>query len=67
MQGALNKKYICPAYGYEYDTKTEIPKEEIKPEFSFEDLPDNSACPVCDVDKKNSIPQTQIKLKKGGY
>ncbi len=44
-------KYRCTVCGYVYDPEKGDPTQEIKPETSFEDLPDSWKCPECGVGK----------------
>ena len=44
-------KYKCKKCGYIYDTEKGIPKLGIKPETSFESLPDDWTCPICGAGK----------------
>ena len=41
--------YRCIACGYVYDPDRGEPKNGIKPDTAFEDLPDSYVCPVCGV------------------
>ena len=42
-------RYRCIACGYVYDPERGEPKNGIKPDTAFEDLPDSYVCPVCGV------------------
>jgi rubredoxin len=44
--------YRCIACGYVYDPERGEPKNGSKPGTAFEDLPDNSMCPVCSVNAR---------------
>ncbi len=44
-------RYVCAVCGYLYDPEIGDPDGKVSPETSFEDLPDNWACPVCGVGK----------------
>ena len=50
------KKYECDACGYVYDPAIGDPDNGIKPGTSFEDLPDDWVCPLCDVSKEEFSP-----------
>ena len=45
------KKYRCNVCGYIYDEALGDPDSGIQPGTKFEDIPDDWACPVCDVTK----------------
>jgi len=45
------KKYRCTACGYIYDPEQGDPDNGIDPGISFEGLPDDWTCPVCEVEK----------------
>jgi rubredoxin len=47
------KNYVCDVCGYEYNPAQGDPDNGIAPGTSFEELPDNWACPLCGVDKTN--------------
>ncbi len=44
-------KYICTVCNYEYDPDQGDPSNGIAPGTSFEDLPDDWACPLCGLGK----------------
>jgi rubredoxin len=44
-------KYICGICGYEYDPAQGDPDGDIPAGTSFENLPDDWACPVCGAPK----------------
>ncbi|MDO9534736.1 MAG: rubredoxin [Bacillota bacterium] len=44
-------RYVCSACGYVYDPEVGDPENDIPPNTSFEDLPDDWTCPVCGVGK----------------
>jgi rubredoxin len=44
-------KWECSVCGYIYDPKNGEPEHNIKPETSFEALPENWVCPVCGASK----------------
>jgi rubredoxin len=50
------KKYVCNICGYEYDPAIGDPDGGIDPGTSFEDLPDDWACPICGVGKEDFSP-----------
>lgn len=45
------QKYVCDVCGYVYDPAVGNPDNGIEPGTAFEDLPDDWACPLCDVGK----------------
>lgn len=45
------EKYRCTVCGYVYDPATGDPTNTIDPGTSFDDLPDDWTCPVCDASK----------------
>ena len=45
------QKYVCDVCGYVYDPAVGDPDNGIEPGTAFEDLPDDWACPLCDVSK----------------
>jgi rubredoxin len=45
------EKYRCTVCGYVYDPATGDPTNNIDPGTSFDDLPDDWTCPVCDASK----------------
>ena len=47
------KKYECNVCGYIYDPIVGDPDGDIAPGTSFEDLPDDWVCPVCNVGKED--------------
>ena len=47
------KKYVCAICGYVYDEEAGCPELDIAPGTKFEDLPEDFACPVCQVGKEN--------------
>ena len=44
-------KWKCTVCGYIYDPKEGDPDGGIEPGTSFDDLPDDWACPVCGAEK----------------
>ena len=44
-------RYVCTICGYVYDPAKGDPENEIAAGTSFEDLPDDWACPVCGAAK----------------
>jgi len=44
-------KYVCDVCGYEYDPEVGDPTQDIAPNTSFDDLPDDWVCPECGVGK----------------
>jgi len=49
--GDKMNKYRCTVCGYIYDSEKGDPDSGIKPETSFEELPDDWVCPICGVSK----------------
>lgn len=45
------KEYVCVICGYIYDPKLGDDDSEIDPGTSFDDLPNNWVCPLCDGGK----------------
>ncbi len=45
------QKYVCSVCGYVYDPAVGDPDNGIAPGTSFEDLPEDWACPLCSVGK----------------
>ena len=45
------QNYVCDVCGYVYDPAVGDPDNGIEPGTAFEDLPDDWACPLCDVSK----------------
>jgi len=50
------KRYECSVCGYIYNPADGDPDSGIAPGTSFEDLPDNWACPVCGATKDQFTP-----------
>ncbi|MDO9044364.1 MAG: rubredoxin [Methanobacteriaceae archaeon] len=44
-------KYICEMCGYIYDPENGDPGSGVEAGTSFEDIPDDWACPICGVGK----------------
>ena len=44
-------KYICQVCGYVYDPAAGDPDSSIEPGTSFDDLPDDWLCPICNAGK----------------
>ncbi|MCD6489997.1 MAG: rubredoxin [Thermodesulfobacterium sp.] len=49
-------KYQCAVCGYIYDPKKGDPENNISPETSFENLPDDWTCPICGASKDDFEP-----------
>jgi rubredoxin len=47
----IMNKYRCIPCGWEYDPAVGDPDNGIQPGTSFEDLPDDWACPLCGAGK----------------
>jgi rubredoxin len=45
------KKYVCTACHYVYDPEVGEPENGIAPGTSFEELPEDYACPLCGLGK----------------
>ena len=45
-------KFKCTICGYIYDPELGDPDADVKPETSFEDLPEEWRCPLCGAMKK---------------
>ena len=45
------QKYVCDVCGYVYDPAVGDPDNGIEPGTAFEYIPDDWACPLCDVSK----------------
>ena len=56
-QETTMKKYVCDVCGYVYDPEAGDPENGIAPGTPFEQLPDDWACPVCQVPKDNFKPE----------
>lgn len=52
----MDQKYVCEVCDWVYDPAIGDPDNGIKPGTSFEDLPDDWACPVCGVGKDQFAP-----------
>lgn len=50
------KKYKCSVCGHVYDTEEGDPSLDIPPGTSFEDLPADWTCPLCDAPKEEYFP-----------
>jgi rubredoxin len=48
----IMNKYRCIPCGWEYDPAVGDPDNGIQPGTSFEDLPDDWACPLCGAGKE---------------
>jgi len=46
-----SEEYVCGICGYRYDPEEGDPTSGIPPGTSFEDLPDDYTCPICNADK----------------
>ena len=60
------KKYICTVCEYIYDPAQGDPESGIEPGTAFEDIPDDSTCPLCGVGKRtlNRTKDKKIKREK---
>lgn len=48
----MKKKYICIVCGYIYDENIGIPGENIPPNTTWNDIPNDWLCPECGVSKE---------------
>ena len=48
-------KYVCELCGYEYDETLGDPDNDIAPETTWDELPDNFECPLCGVSKDQFV------------
>lgn len=46
-------KHVCNVCGWEYNTSKGYPVDGIKPNTSWEDVPEDFACPMCGTSKDN--------------
>ena len=49
-------KYICDVCGWEYDEEEGAPELGIAPGTTFDNLPEDFLCPLCDVVKEMFSP-----------
>ncbi len=47
--------YVCELCGYEYDEKLGDPDNDIAPNTSWDELPDDFVCPLCGVPKEQFV------------
>jgi rubredoxin len=52
------QKYVCTICGYIYDPAKGDPADNIPPNTSFDDLPDDWVCPVCGSGKDMFEPES---------
>lgn len=50
------QKYICDACGYVYDPAVGDSSNGVKPETSWENVPEDWVCPLCGVGKDQFSP-----------
>jgi rubredoxin len=50
------KKYKCSVCGHVYDPAEGDPDSGIAPGTSFDDIPDDWHCPICNVGKEEYAP-----------
>ena len=50
-------KYVCLVCGYVYDPAEGDPSSGIAPDTTFEDLPEDWLCPLCQVGKDQFEPE----------
>lgn len=60
------RQYICNACGWIYDEAKGDPDSGLAPGTRFEDIPDNWACPLCQVTKADFSPYTPPSRPAGG-
>ncbi len=53
---AATQKMECTVCAYLYDPEAGDPEHGVEPGTTFEDLPDDFACPVCGVGKELFAP-----------
>ena len=51
------QKYVCEICGYVYDPEVGDPDSDIPAGTSFDDLPDDWACPICGATKESFVPE----------
>ncbi|WP_229596941.1 rubredoxin [Pseudodesulfovibrio sediminis] len=51
------QKYVCEICGYVYDPEQGDSESNIPAGTSFEDLPDDWACPICGATKDAFVPE----------
>ena len=51
MEDEIMDAYVCTVCGYVYEPANGDPDSGVDPGTSFEDIPDDWTCPVCDVPK----------------
>ncbi len=59
-------QYICHACGWIYDESKGDPDSGLAPGTRFEDIPDDWACPLCQVTKADFSPYTPPSRPAGG-
>lgn len=47
----MKKKYTCVVCGYEYDSETGDPDNDVASGTAWEDVPDDWLCPICGAGK----------------
>lgn len=67
MSTAITKHdvYVCDVCGWEYDPELGLPEAGIQSGTSFEDLPDDFVCPLCDADKSMFSPKMEVTDTEG--
>lgn len=50
-KGEMKMKYVCDVCGWVYDEEIGAPELGIAPGTSFENLPEDFLCPLCNVGK----------------
>jgi isopentenyl diphosphate isomerase/L-lactate dehydrogenase-like FMN-dependent dehydrogenase/rubredoxin len=58
------KKYICKLCNYVYNEETGDPKNNIPPKTSFEALPEEWRCPICDAKKDKFYQKYELEYTK---
>ena len=46
-------RHICNVCGWEYDEEKGYPFAGVKPNTSWDDIPDDCRCPLCGANKDN--------------
>lgn len=60
------RQYICNACGWIYDEAKGDPDSGLAPGTRYEDIPDDWACPLCQVTKADFTPYTPPSRPAGG-
>ena len=60
------RQYICNACGWIYDEAKGDPDSGLAPGTRYEDIPDDWACPLCQVTKADFSPYTPPPARLAG-